>query len=474
MIIGFGVWPFTVAGLGYCVVGILARRRVLEHMATGFLIGAAALPLLLFATSIFLDIPVLARTAWGRAGVWIFSLLITSGVAVTAVHHTRVLHTETTTRSPCTHRGGYLWIADILLVIAILAYLFQIFYGTRLFGHYGWDEYSFWLYAAKALYLSSGSGTVLRQDAFATYPLGFPYLMAWCYRLTGGVSFGCVRLIAPMLTTTACLSIYLILQRLALTRTSALLAVAMSVWGCYPMLRLNWVGFGEIIYVDIFTLGVVYVVAWMKSRLRTDLWTAASLLGLSCFLRTDGVYIMLITVFLFVCIQLGAQSRCDLAKQWKWPTVAIVLPALLWQWFLIHYHVQTGWMGRLSSAFLWDRMQPSFIQGTGIALWHTISNMSVYPITIVLGFLALNILWFRRTEFVFLISICLAQIMYLWIAYLTMFPVFEGLHASSSERYLMRIDPLTAIAFALWVDNLGASTRRVESEGAHSKAVFGD
>ena len=274
-----------------------------------------------------------------------------------------------------------------------------------------------------------------------------------------------------MLTTTTCLSIYLILRRLALTRTSALLAVALSVWGCYPMLRLNWVAFGEMIYVDTFTLGVVYAVAWMKSRLRADLWTAASLLGLSCFLRTDGVYMMLITVFLFVCIQLGAQSRCDLAKQWKWPTVAILLPALLWQWFLVHYHVQTGWMGRLSSAFLWDRMQPSFIQGTGIALWHTISNTSVYPVTIVLGFLALNIPWFRRAEFVFLISICLAQIVYLWIAYTTMFSVFEGLHASSSERYLMRIDPLTAIAFALWADNLRASSRRVEPEGARSQAA---
>ena len=74
----------------------------------------------------------------------------------------------------------------------------------------------------------------------------------------------------------------------------------------------------------------------------------------------------------------------------------------------------------------------------------------------------------------FFISICLAQIVYLWIAYLTMFSVFEGLHASSSERYLMRIDPLTAIAFALWADNFGASTRRVESEGAHSKALLGD
>ena len=89
MIIGFGVWLFTVAGSGYCLVGILAKRRVLEHLTTGFLIGAAALPLLLFATSIFFGIPVLARNAWGRAGVWIFSLLITSGVAVTAVHHTR-------------------------------------------------------------------------------------------------------------------------------------------------------------------------------------------------------------------------------------------------------------------------------------------------------------------------------------------------------------------------------------------------
>jgi hypothetical protein len=48
-------------------------------------------------------------------------------------------------------------------------------------------------------------------------------------------------------------------------------------------------------------------------------------------------------------------------------------------------------------------------------------------------------------------SLCISQILYLFLAYMTVFSRFEALHVSSMDRYLLRIEPLIAfmVAFLL-------------------------
>ena len=102
-------------------------------------------------------------------------------------------------------------------------------------------------------------------------------------------------------------------------------------------------------------------------------------------------------------------------------------------------------------------------------MWHTISNLHTYPIGAFFTILVVATLFSRRRELYFLCAVTIAQIVYLFAAYMVVFPTFQALHTSSLDRYLMRVDPLIAVAFVLLLakppEDAGPSVKYATARG---------
>lgn len=448
MLIGWALFIYSITAVGYILLCRVDHLRPVERIGASIVIGASAGPFLLFLLNTLFGIPVIASTPTGQAFTWLTMAGLTGLLIICERQRRRRPRTQRPLTSQRLLPGKWHATVVVLLLIAIATFYYQVIYGLR-FPVFGWDEYSFWLYTAQALYLHQGHSTVEIRDAYATYPLGFPYLVAWCYHLTGGISILRAKWTLPILTSGLCLATYALLRRIGLQIAPALAAVAVLLWGTQIYLWYNFVAFGELSYVVTYCLGVLYVVAWMAQGCDADLWIGGLLLGLSAFLRVDGDYI---DVFTLVCLVLTANPRqlrqLGASRVTRFLTV-LLIPIVAWKAFEIWFHARAGWTPRLSLAHILDRLRPDFLLPMLHAEWLTLSNLEVYPVMLLLAILIVMLPFARNRLVTFLTFVSVTHIVYLFVAYLAVFSSFEALHASAMNRYLLRLDPMIAVAFIL-------------------------
>ncbi len=464
--IGWTLFVVTLTASGFLLLRPFGLALP-ERIAAGFVAGSTALPLLLFVVNTFWGIPVLATNGGGLAFFGVLLLALAIGVAVEAGPAWRRRGQRRTKKPAQRERKNGIKhgqqsvparVATVILAVAIAIFLYQTAAGAAK-PLFGWDEYSYWLYAAKLITLSDGRSTVLLHNAYASYPLGFPYLVAWCYHLIGVISIAQAKWISPLLTTATLVTIYSLLIRLRIGRFLALLAIALTVWGTETLLLYNWLAFGEMAFMDTYVIGVLYGAAWLRTQNRSDLALCGLFLGLSTFLRVDGAYVAIFTLILLWFAGIGT-SRKGRWMSWVVALGAAALPALLWAYFKDHYHARAGWITRLSWSTISHRLQPPFVTMVWNSMWTTISNLHTYPIGVFFIVLVIATLLTKRRELYFLCALVCAQIVYLFVAYMTVFSAFEALHASSLDRYLMRVDPLIAVAFVLLLSGTSGGVRQ--------------
>jgi len=448
-ITGFMLFVFSVGSLGYL---LLARTSLsgVERVSTGFIFGATVLPLGLFILQVSTGILPLANNGAG----YLVTPTVILGLASVLVWHLTRRRSQSASLSSLIHSlqlaARRLNPLSILLMgsllVAICSFFWLLVKGLQA-PVFGWDEYSYWLYAAKALTLSGGRASVLLSDAYATYPLGFPYLVAWCYHLTGDTAIVTAKLISPLLTLATCITLFHVLKRLGLSALLALCAVAVMLWGTHIFYWYNIVAYGEMSYVDTYTVGILYAVAWLEGRADNDLRIACAVLGLTVFLRVDGFYIDLFTTLLMVLISFSRKHSRPAAKTTLWSLLWFITPELIWKLYVTaRVKSQSGWTTRISWHEIMHRLTPVFLQTEWLAVWRTATDLTVYPISLAFAFCLICAWFVRKRSVAFLTLVAAAQIAYLFVAYLTVFSRFEALHASSLDRYLLRIDPLIAVA----------------------------
>ena len=440
----WGLFLFILIGTGWLLLVPFRHLSAAERIGTSFVIGSVALPFLFFLLRSVTHMALFGPTLTAKL-LMVFCVI----ASVALFWSTRGLWKRTAVFQSdfknLLSRGFY-----AVLLMCVGVFFYQVYIGLQK-PIFGWDEYSFWLSAAKSIYLHQGSTTTMLSDAYNTYPLGFPYLVALAYQWTGGIAITTAKWLSAILSSFMLLSMYHLLRRLHLKPLYALLAVTLTVWGSRIFLWYNFLAFGEMSYVDTYALGVLYLVAWLSEKDKRDLWIAGLLLGLSCFLRVDGMYIAAFTLVLFGLSMSRSARKSALQKNVIVPLIFYGLPPIIvWEAFKMIFHAH-GWTTRISVAELSFRLQPWFLQTMWQAIWHTVSNISTYPIMAFLAFLIIVQWFYRSRATVFLTLLALAQIGYLFVAYLTVFSRFEALHASSMDRYLLRIDPMIAVAFALLV-----------------------
>lgn len=451
---GWLLFVGTVAAVGFALLGPHRFMRGRERLGTGFVIGSSALPLVLFTGNAALHLGVLS------AGFTVFLVLALTLLLLSLRARPRLSgarrgeagagderRTSNAARPRRARYRPFDAAVCLTLLAALLLFFLQVVHGVSL-PIFGWDEYSFWLYAAKVLYLNHGAATAMLKDAYASYPLGFPYLIAWCYHLTGGISITHAKVVTPLITAGALLGAYSALRRAGARPPVALFGLAAFAWGSRMVLWYNFVAFGEMIYVDTYTLGALYCAVWMRTRRAADLYVGGALLGLAAFLRVDGIYI---DIFTAVLLLLFAEPR--LARSLRRPErvrlAAFSLPpAILWTGYELHHHISGGWLSRLSWHDVSQRLDPAFLGGIVSAMWQTIADPGIYPIIPAAAVAVGLAIWQRNRPALFLLATAAAQIVYLFVSYLTVFSRFEALHASAMDRYLLRIDPLIAFALA--------------------------
>ncbi len=449
-IVAWVLFLFTVGGSGFVALRPFPLFR-LERVAVGVVVGATLLPFGLFLFNSVTHAEILDE---GRAGFF-FSVLVV--VVIFALLFWELFSKRTSkiiTLKPAQPPLPPLHnLVRWLLLLSLVAFFYVVVEGVTK-PIFGWDEFSYWLYAAKLLYLTGGASTALRHDLYSSYPLGFPYLVAWCDHFLGVTSISAAKWISPIVTLATLVALERALERSGVRSPYALLGCALTAWGSFMMLNYNWLAFGEMVFVDTYALAALYVAIWLRERRGEDLVLSCLLLGLTTFLRVDGTYIAVFTlVLLFISnIRNGfAASR----RQWFSAFALAFIPAVAWYAFRFVNHMNSGWTKRIFAATVTARLHSPVLPALLHSMWATVGNLGQYPIDLLLLLLVVTWPFSRRRDVFFLTALSIAQLAYLFVTYLTVFTTYEAMHASSLPRYMLRNDPLIAIAFALLISGVG-------------------
>ncbi len=438
---------FTVWGSGFILLRPFLLLRM-ERAALGFVVGATLLPFILFLVNTMTHASLLGE---GKTGFFFTIILVVIIFAFLFIE--LFSKRKKTIPKPELERISPLALFThpirLVLWLSLLIFFYLVVQGVTK-PIYGWDEFSYWLYAAKLLYLSGGASTALRHDLYASYPLGFPYLVAWCYHFINTTSVSAAKWISPMVTIATLVVINRALVRSGVRSMYALFGISLVAWGSYLMLYYNWVAFGEMIYVDTYGIAMLYAAMWLRDKQTSDLVLSGLVLGLSTFLRVDGDYIAIFTLVILYVANWKSKSTLSL-RQRIGVFVLVLVPVIVWHLFRMTFQIDSGWTTRVSVATISARLHPPVFPSLLHSMWGTIADMSKYPIDLLLPFLIITWPLSRRRDVFFLTAVILAQLVYLMVAYLTVFTTFEAMHASSLPRYMLRNDPLIAIAFTLLI-----------------------
>jgi hypothetical protein len=441
------LFVFTVWGSGFILLRPFLLLRM-ERAALGFVVGATLLPFILFLVNTMTHASLLGE---GKTGFFITIILVVIIFAFLFIE--LFSKRKKTIPKPELERISPLALFThpirLVLWLSLLIFFYLVVQGVTK-PIYGWDEFSYWLYAAKLLYLSGGASTALRHDLYASYPLGFPYLVAWCYHFINTTSVSAAKWISPMVTIATLVVINRALVRSGVRSMYALFGISLVAWGSYLMLYYNWVAFGEMIYVDTYGIAMLYASMWLRDKQTSDLVLSGLVLGLSTFLRVDGDYIAIFTLVILYVSNWKSKSTLSL-RQRIGVFVLVLVPVIVWHLFRMTFHIDSGWTTRVSLATISARLHPPVFPSLLHSMWGTIADMSKYPIDLLLPFLIITWPFSRRRDVFFLTAVILVQLAYLMVAYLTVFTTFEAMHASSLPRYMLRNDPLIAIAFTLLI-----------------------
>ncbi|MCY0870541.1 MAG: hypothetical protein OWT27_08130 [Firmicutes bacterium] len=480
-----GGWILFVASVlaaGWSVVAMIAPTLPLwESIGTGFVAGSALLPFALFAVDAVLRLRDLAYHGdriLALAGALIAIAIITAiAIRRSARQRRAQLHSVATRGQHRSRSRGRRvrsrlrqapWdtVFTIVFALAIAAFFAEVVRGA-VAPLFGWDEYSYWLYAAKVLSLHGGAIRALRHYDYGSYPPAFPYLCAWLYQLLGYISIHAARFVTPILVLFLLLAIHRALVRLGLRTVHATMAVAMIAWGTSSFYWYTVLAFGEMAFVAVYALALLYLAAWWMSARRQDPharsdWRLFALFfGLSGFLRVDGLYIECMTVVIVAVFLAMRKDPRPRLRQWLELAVLGLVPPLSWYAYRALAHVRAGWVTRISLQTLAKRLEPPFVTQVLAAMWHDLSSLQTYPIMLVLVLTIIAALITRNRLSLLLCTVAVFQAIYLFVAYVTVFTAFEAVHASSLDRYMLRDDPLTAIACALlFLPTISPGTRR--------------
>lgn len=348
-------------------------------------------------------------------------------------------------------------IFTIILLSGIIIYLMYFISKSISIHPIYPDEFSAWLLNAKNIYIGRKM-TLFMNTGFENYPNFLPLLSSGYYLFVQKIVENDVRIFS---------SIYLIITLIGMLGfakrkkidTLKLLIMFLFVISSYSIF-MNIVpsSYVDIPFMATYTIGMLYLMEWLSGNRSNELLVISSISLMStCFMKTDGLYLMAFNIFLFV-IFMFFHKKLKLKKV-EVKTAIIYNLSVLWlpiTWklynIICHFpnklETGAGSVFELHLEYTVSLFQHMTSQISGCITW-----LILLTIGIIGWYLNYHKLNKKNKIFVVLALLTvLANILFLIVCYYFVFGA-EALIAASFIRYMTRIVFIMAMICLLLVSS---------------------
>jgi len=322
-------------GIGWGLLWLAAppmrRREPLEQVFLGGFLGLVLLTAQLFVCSLL----GIRSSFWVIVAPWVVVLGL-AGVAHALVQQASRAQLKRSGRKVHVPQGRprrFSWprlnVVDVVLLAVLAAELFWILTMTVNELVWGWDTMVNWARKAKIFYFE------VRPDydtlPLAAYPLCVPLAQTWVFYCLGTWNDAVGKGIFVLPFVLGGCGFYAVLKSLthrtwALAATAALLAT--------PRIFLNLTeGYADAFLALLYAPGVLLLCRWLVRSDRWDLWAGALCLGMTAWIKAEGLPLALVALVLALAVRLVLRRGGALELLVAVPValVLVVLAGVMWQ-----------------------------------------------------------------------------------------------------------------------------------------------
>jgi hypothetical protein len=326
-------------GIGWCVLRLAVpgglrrkpgglRREPLEQVFLGGFLGLVLLTAQMFAYSL----AAVPRSFPSLVLPWIV-VLGAAGVVRALVEGTRLKRSGRKGRPPTRRLWRFAWPRlnglDWVLVVVLAVELFWLATMTVNEPVWGWDTMVNWARKAKIYYYEVQPD--YRHLPLPPYPLCVPLAQTWVFDCLGAWNDAVGKGIFMLPFVLGGCGFYAVLKSLtrrtwALAATAALLAT--------PRIFLNLTeGYADAFLALLYGPGVLLLCRWLVRGDHWDLWAGALCLGMTAWIKAEGLPLGLMALVLAVAISLIRQRRWSRELSLAVPIalVLVLLAGVAWQ-----------------------------------------------------------------------------------------------------------------------------------------------
>jgi len=339
-------------------------------------------------------------------------------------------------------------------IVDLLALFFFLFIAIILIGWtltnpiWAWDGWAIWNFKAHVFYFRGFIPLDFLKSSGANfdhpeYPLLLPLSQTWIYLFLAKIQTGFSQIIYVVYYFSMMLISFSFFKKI--TKNYMLPLVLTILLALTPnMIAQSQVNYADILVGISFLLGLIYLIKWVKFKLKIDLYFMSILLGLGAFTKQEGglIYILFI---LFILLDILFGNRKKLSSNIKTVVFPISLGVIPWMIWVIYCKIHG-----LDTSILTSNINLHFLS-TNTDRFHVIFSAIYHQITDnfssagfiwpLFAFVAILALYFRLETKRYYFLILVTVFCYIMIYYITPSELFKWYLAASLDRLMLQITP---------------------------------
>jgi len=241
--------------------------------------------------------------------------------------------------SPAISRGAGRWLETTVSALFAFQVLFSVALALLGGASLGYDAIRIWATKSKVLYLTQELPDWFFKSpenyAHVDYPLLLPLMEVWGYILAGRVDEGLIPLLSSAYFLMLCVAFFGFARRAAGSIVAGILGFLLASVPQIGSLH-TASGYADIPLAFYFLVAIGSLLAWMRSRHPRDLIIGAGCLGLTAWVKNEGLPCILVVWMALLLI--GCGTTRERRNFWRSSRLvvlvsgAIALPWLLFGW----------------------------------------------------------------------------------------------------------------------------------------------
>lgn len=348
---------------------------------------------------------------------------------------------------------------DFLILIpltGIIIYLIYFIFQSISFNPLYPDEFSAWLLNAKNIYIGKKMNFFI-NTGLENYPNFLPLLSSGYYFFIEQIAENEVRIFSSIYLIILLIGLVGLAIRKKLCIKIMLTLFLFTIIFYEGFFSISTSSYGDIPFMVTYTLGMLYLIEWLTcERDKSLLIISSTNLMCSCFIKTDGLYLMAFNIFLFIIFTF-AHKQFKLQKvsikEAMIYNISILLLPIAWKLYNIICKFPTDLeTGAGSSVELNLEYTVSLLQNMTSQFFSCLSWVLLLFIALIGWCFTYPKLHQKNKNFVILSCLTiLANILFLILSYLFVFGA-EALIAASFIRYMTRVIFILLIVALLLIE----------------------